>query len=140
MPKIKENRVRERLCRTYIAIYALVLACQIRTHIVQGKPIKEVLGTIDGGKERGWFTADQVVALMDKVLRWMPLPLNCLSRSLVLAKVLGRFASDRPHCEIVVGVQNNPFGGHAWVEVAGSPVLSDVNVAPRYKPVIRKNI
>lgn len=54
-------------------------------------------------------------------LRWLPGDTRCLTRSLVLTQMLARRGIE---AKLVIGVQvDGAFSAHAWVELAGEPVL-----------------
>ena len=55
-----------------------------------------------------------------RALRHLPFDSRCLMRSLVLTTLLARRGIDS---SLVIAVQTEPFGGHAWVESRGTPLL-----------------
>jgi hypothetical protein len=60
-----------------------------------------------------------------RVLEILPSDSRCLFRSLTLMCMLER---RRIAQTLVVAVRPRPFGAHAWVEVAGKPVLPDADL------------
>jgi Transglutaminase-like superfamily len=62
-------------------------------------------------------------AAVGKVLSPLPADSRCLTRSLVLTALLARRGIPS---RLVIGVRGAPeFGGHAWVEYGGMPLLRD---------------
>jgi hypothetical protein len=63
--------------------------------------------------------------------RFSPFPSSCLSRSIVLWRLLQRRGVP---AEIRIGVRpgGNPLAAHAWVEVDGEPVNDTADVAERH--------
>ncbi len=60
---------------------------------------------------------------------------NCLERSLVLYRYLAA-AGATPHLVIGVAPPGGVFRGHAWVEVAGTPVGETLADLAPYQPVV----
>jgi hypothetical protein len=58
--------------------------------------------------------------VVGRTLRHLPFDSRCLMRSLVLTRLLARRGIDS---SLVIAVQTEPFGGHAWVERQGVPLL-----------------
>src|SRR4051794_27110012 len=57
---------------------------------------------------------------VQRTLSLLPTDGRCLIRSVVLTRMLERRSIDN---KLVIGVQNEPFAAHAWVEHEGVPVL-----------------
>lgn len=71
----------------------------------------------DGGDLlAAWRLAQAVI----KVLERLPSDSRCLFRSLTLLRMLQRRGVTHT---LVIAVRPRPFAAHAWVEVAGEPVL-----------------
>ncbi len=66
-----------------------------------------------------------------RVLEVLPSDSRCLFRSLTLMCMLERRGIRQ---RLVVAVRPRPFGAHAWVEVAGKPVLPDAD--PGYERIL----
>lgn len=66
-----------------------------------------------------------------RVLEILPSDSRCLFRSLTLMCMLERRGIRQT---LVVAVRPRPFGAHAWVEVAGKPVLPDAD--PGYERLL----
>jgi hypothetical protein len=69
--------------------------------------------------------------LVAAAARFSPFPSSCLSRSVVLWRLLQRRGIP---AEIRIGVRpgGSPLDAHAWVEVEGEPVNDSADVADRY--------
>jgi hypothetical protein len=62
--------------------------------------------------------------VVEKVVRRFPGDTRCLARSLVLVRLLSRRGIGTT---LVIGVRSAPdFGAHAWVELAGNPLLMPI--------------
>jgi hypothetical protein len=66
-----------------------------------------------------------------RVLEILPSDSRCLFRSLTLMCVLERRGISQT---LVVAVRPRPFGAHAWVEVAGKPMLPEAD--PGYERIL----
>ena len=62
---------------------------------------------------------EEIVAALDCALVWLPVRPLCLAYSAALVILLRSHAFA---AELVIGVTNRPFGGHAWVESQGQIV------------------
>ena len=69
--------------------------------------------------------------LVNAAARFNPFPATCLTRSIVLARMLQRRGLA---AEIRIGVcrDRSPVAAHAWVEVNGKPVNDTEDVAERH--------
>ena len=56
-----------------------------------------------------------------RVLRPLPTDVRCLSQSLTLLTVMERRDL---HPALVIAVRPRPFSAHAWIELAGQPLLA----------------
>jgi hypothetical protein len=62
--------------------------------------------------------------IIERVFRIIPGDTRCLTRSLVLLRMLSRRGIA---ASVVLGVRTSPeFGAHAWVEHAGQPLLPPI--------------
>lgn len=79
----------------------------------------------------GADTARRATRLVNAAARFSPFPHSCLSRSIVLWRLLQRRGVA---AEIRVGVRRDrgPMAAHAWVEVDGEPVNDAPDVAERH--------
>jgi hypothetical protein len=79
----------------------------------------------------GANTARGAARLVNAAARFSPFPHSCLSRSIVLWRLLQRRGVA---AEIRVGVRRDrgPMAAHAWVEVDGEPVNDAPDVAERH--------
>ena len=74
------------------------------------------------GSPEIWLTAARLARAVTRTLRVLPTETRCLSQSLVLISLLSRRAIPST---LVIGAHTSPqFEAHAWVEHAGSPLLS----------------
>jgi Transglutaminase-like superfamily len=94
--------------------------------LVRSKPLPDVLARLrasgpHGGAQENLFEAARLAKVVGRVLRPLPLESRCLTQSLVLTRLL----ADRGiETKLVIGVRpGDEFGAHAWVELAGQPLL-----------------
>lgn len=67
--------------------------------------------------------------VIQRIFRLLPGDTRCLTRSVVLMRMLARREVDTT---LVIGVRTAPsFGAHAWVEHAGQPLLEPIEAAGR---------
>lgn len=59
---------------------------------------------------------------------------TCVHRSAALVRLLRAAGGD---AHLVFGVQGEPYGGHAWVEIGGNVISDDPSVLSRYTVVER---
>ena len=78
--------------------------------------------------------ASQVAGLVDSVLRRVPLPVNCLDRSLLLLSTLRRAGLAG---ELRIGVRRagSRLEAHAWVEHASHVLNDSAEVQSAYAPL-----
>jgi hypothetical protein len=60
---------------------------------------------------------------------------NCLERSLVTYRYLGRLGAE-PSLTVAVGKESGDVIGHVWVSVDGTPVQDAPDLLARYVPVV----
>lgn len=101
-------------------------------------PARRLLATPLAGAAEGTLRCeDRVTAareaarLVHAAARLSPFPSTCLTRSIVLSRLLRRRGLA---AEIRIGVRrgDGPFAAHAWVEVDGEPVNDGADVADRH--------
>jgi hypothetical protein len=113
-----------------LRLTAEILAAYVRTRrLMRGAGLKEALADLRGvgpgpqpapgeGDVHEGIRLGRAVA---RVLGPLPLESACLTRSLVLTRLLSQ--RDIPS-RLVIGVRpGEEFGAHAWVELDGQPVL-----------------
>jgi hypothetical protein len=109
---------------------------RVRWLLSTGKKMPQVVEVVRAGvgsedasevpKELLWF-ALRLGRAVEKNLEKLPGDTRCLTRSVVLVRMLARrgLAST-----LVIGVRPAPsFGAHAWVEMRGRPLLSPTEYA-----------
>lgn len=76
----------------------------------------------------------QVAWWASRVQAWR-FPSNCLERSLVAYRFLGRAGADP---QLVMGIRRGPLGieGHVWVELDNRPVLESSETVEEFDPVL----
>jgi hypothetical protein len=82
----------------------------------------------DGSRsdEMHWF-ALRLGRVVEKSLERLPGDTRCLTRSVVLVRMLARRGV---RSNLVIGVRPAPtFAAHAWVELSGNPLLSPIEYA-----------
>lgn len=92
-------------------------------------PIEEVVGRLRAGTAAAGgegpaplVEAQRLGHIVVRTLRFLPGDTRCLRRSLVLTQLLARRGIS---ARLVIGARTAPdFLAHAWVEHAGTPVLS----------------
>jgi hypothetical protein len=114
--------------RKAMLIGEIVLAYAHSRRLMRGRglpaTLRDLRGRTEGGKqtEEGIVTAVRLGRATGRTLGALPADSRCLMQSLVVSRLLDRrgIAST-----LVIGVQEpgEHFGAHAWVEVAGQPVL-----------------
>ena len=81
---------------------------------------------------RGAHLDDRRAALIGRAVhraaRIWPVPPSCLTRAIVIARLLSR---EGLHARITVGVSRAPFAAHAWIE-HGALRLAGASPARRY--------
>lgn len=77
--------------------------------------------------------AVQVGMLVNVAAGYAPGPVTCLSRSLLLAWLLGR-EGIATELRIGVRIDGNALVAHAWVETGGVPINDDPDVVRNYTP------
>jgi hypothetical protein len=88
------------------------------SHMRAGRPAAETFAT-----EEVWY-GRRMGSVVVKVVRLFPGDSRCLARSLVLLGLLSRRGIAPA---LVLGVRTAPsFGAHAWVELAGNPLLEPI--------------
>jgi hypothetical protein len=82
-------------------------------------------------REGGAAAAREAARLVRAAARLSPFPSTCLTRSIVLSRLLRRRGLA---AGIRIGVRRGegPFAAHAWVEVDGEPVSDRADVAERH--------
>lgn len=86
------------------------------------------------GDPAGWARIETLTAAVAIASRHHLYPMKCLTRSLVLQRLLVRhgIASD---LRIGVRKQDGRFGAHAWVECAGRPLAEAEDIDRRFAAV-----
>jgi hypothetical protein len=91
--------------------------------------VRSAVGPEDGSevpKELQWF-ALRLGRAVERNLEKLPGDTRCLTRSLVLQRMLARRGMSST---LVIGVRSAPsFGAHAWVEMRGLALLSPTEYA-----------
>jgi len=82
-------------------------------------------------REGGVAAARAAARLVRAAARFSPFPNTCLTRSIVLSRLLQRRGLA---AEIRIGVRRGegPFAAHAWVEVDGEAVSDGADVSERH--------
>jgi hypothetical protein len=122
-------RQRSRLAGEVVATY-LRVRWQMRNTEPESavRALRERAG-LSGGNAR-FETGEELVAAWRlaratrRVLTRLPADSRCLFRSLTLMCMLERRGISQT---VVIAVRPKPFAAHAWVEVEGTPVLSDAD-------------
>jgi len=78
---------------------------------------------------------DRLVWLVDVAARYAPVRPTCLTRALVLCRILGRRGLV-PELRIGVAHRDGGLAAHAWVERNGQP-LADPAAPGEYEPLMR---
>jgi hypothetical protein len=114
---------RRRLAREIVASYLLV------RHALRRQPIAVVLARLRDSEtiaaeppgEPDLIASRRLGAAVGRLLALLPGDTRCLVRSLVLVRLLARRGIP---AKLIIGTRSTPeFLAHAWVEVAGEPVI-----------------
>jgi hypothetical protein len=115
-PLGEKIRLGGEIVRTYLVVRRRLRAEGLpRTLAMLREPLAEGLTPADG-------SALRLGRAVQRTLAVIPADTRCLSQSLVL---LGLLARRRIAATLVIGVEDagGAFGAHAWVEIAGRPLL-----------------
>lgn len=122
-----------RLFRLRIAVEVVATSAEVRWRLVRSD-IRGVVGTLRGEAVDLHAAVDARrigIRLGQPVRRTLdPLPFDsrCLTRSLVLMRMLARRGVV---CRLVIGVRpGEAFGAHAWIEHGGVPLLPTLDYEP----------
>jgi len=124
------RRERSELARAWVELPAVGLALRL-------VPVRRILRTRCGAQSpvqldgSGADEARHAARLVSAAARFSPFPSTCLTRSIVLSRLLRRRGLA---AEIKIGVRRDevPFAAHAWVEVDGQPVTDAADVRERH--------
>ncbi|MDP9085237.1 MAG: lasso peptide biosynthesis B2 protein, partial [Pseudomonadota bacterium] len=81
--------------------------------------------------------SDQAAALADamhRARRWFPAQTLCLIDSIALHRRLRANAID---CALVIGVRDQPFAAHCWVEAGGVLLNDNLDTVGELTPIVR---
>ena len=84
--------------------------------------------------DSGMLTQEEVMrmgALVNLAARHAPVPATCLTRSLLLCRLLQRKGTEA-QLHIGVRLTQGELEAHAWVEVAGTPVNDRLDVSEQF--------
>jgi len=115
--------------RAHLIIEILASYRQAR-RALRAQPIESAVATLRadsptddsrGTEAQMFHEAWRLGAAVQRTLRFAPGDTRCLTRSLVLTRMLARRGIE---ARLVIGIRPQPsFLAHAWVEHAGKPVL-----------------
>jgi hypothetical protein len=111
-------RLLAEIVRTYVSTRRMVSRTDLRTVLRTSREGAPEQDSLDPHTRLESFRLGAAVA---RVLGPPPLRSRCLMQSLVLTRVLARRGVAS---KLIIGVRpGEDFGAHAWVEVAGRPLL-----------------
>jgi hypothetical protein len=114
-----------RLACEIIASYILVRRSLRKLEFPQAvRSIRGVSAAQEKSSPEAALLGVRLGIVIERMFRIIPGDTRCLTRSLVLLRMLSRRGIA---ASVVLGVRSSPeFGAHAWVEHAGQPLLAPI--------------
>ncbi len=122
---------RRELARAWFELPAVSIALRILPLRRLLAPPRQRPGAARRRLDDGPAAAREAARLVRAAARFSPLPSSCLTRSIVLWRLLRRRGVG---AEIRIGVSReaSALAAHAWIEVDGEPVSDAADVSARY--------
>lgn len=119
------------MVRVWIRAWITALLVDLRLRLHGFRYIEIALARPKSHRKRNDISVDRLLAAVDSAVAWSLARGDCLRRSLVGYLLLTDYGWP---AKLVIGVQNSPFGAHAWLELDDVPINDRPSVRTRFTP------